>query len=165
MAFYALVSVFGYLSTFDATPEVYVERVAPWGFDVFMAVAQALVVLSLLVNTMVNYVVLRASVFGLVFENPEVTGIRYERSEGRALAASGAFTLLTGGATLCITKLSSVLAIAGGLGSVSICFVIPLIAYCRVSKRFHSDVILSIVAGSVIGVIGIMSALHPLIKH
>jgi len=74
------------------------------------------------------------------------------------------FTVLTGVITLNVSSLSTVLAIGGGLGSVSMCFIIPLIAYFCVSKTYHSDLILSMIAGGAIGVIGIISALHALIN-
>jgi len=77
VVFYILVSLFGYVSTFDSTPEVFVERIAPWGTDVFMTIAQVFIIFSLITNTMVNYVAWRGSVFGLIFENPEVAKLRY----------------------------------------------------------------------------------------
>jgi len=72
-----LVAILGYLSTFDHTPEVFVERVAPWGKDFFMTTAQILVACSLTVVSMLNYIPFRASVLNVLFTNPEVTFLRY----------------------------------------------------------------------------------------
>ncbi len=77
MVFYVLVAVLGYASTFDSTPEVFVEREAPWGKDLPMIIAQILVACSLTAVTMLNYIPLRSSVLNLMFTDPEVTFKRY----------------------------------------------------------------------------------------
>ena len=172
MVFYLLVAIFGYTSTLDATPEVFVERVAPWGTDFAMTAAQLLVICSLITVIMLNYLPLRSSVLNLFLDNPEITFRRYNsdqfinmNNKNRAVVGSAIFTIVSCVVTLFVTKLSFILAIAGGVGSVTICYILPLIAYYKTVKEKDFEVVVSVALGVIIGGIGLFSALHPLFLH
>lgn len=71
--FYIIISLLGYFSTFEETPEVFVERIAPWGTDILMIIAQIIITICLIFSIMFNYVPFRTAVYGILFSNPEVT--------------------------------------------------------------------------------------------
>ena len=77
VTFYSLIGVLGYISTFDKTPEIFVTRVAPWGKDYAMVIAQIMVTLALCANTLLSYMPFRSSVLNLTLGDTTITFRRY----------------------------------------------------------------------------------------
>ncbi len=79
LIFYVVITLAGYLSTFDATPDIVVRRPLPpgWDKDYFMVFAQVAVAAALCITIPLNFVPLRTAVFNHLFEDQKLTTKKY----------------------------------------------------------------------------------------
>jgi len=78
------------------------------------------------------------------------------------LIGSAIFTVSSCLVTLVVTRLSTVIAITGGIGAVALCYIIPLYAFYKVTPKNDCELMLSLLLGSVLIIIELIAALHPL---
>ena len=128
--FYLTIALAGYFSTYNKTPKIVLDRSIPGDdtLDMFMLVAQIVIVLVLCVAFPVNLNPLRNQVFYMLFG-------RDNYSQKESLVSTGIFIAVTCLLAIVLPNVSTVLGILGGLNSTSIQFLVPMICSIKVSGK------------------------------
>lgn len=154
--FYTLIALAGYLSTFDQTPHVVLNRRPlsddPNAHDYKLLVGSVAISFSLIFASPLNYNPFRTSLLNLIFpNNPKLTWPRVI-TISILFCSSIAFLVI-----LFADYIINVIGIIGGIGCVAICFVIPVIAYISIypEPEFKTKRIISICLGIILSIIGL----------
>ena len=139
IVFYILIAGAGYLSTFNKTSDIMIERAALPGFDpdYAMLAAAVSIILVLIAAFALNYSPARNQLMLLLFKTSEF-------SNKANFITTFCFVVLTCTAAIAYPNISSVLSIMGGLCSVSIQYLVPISAWVKLSKEkwyHHSNLI------------------------
>jgi amino acid permease len=131
--FYTLTPIFGYLSTLSNTPTVIVTRptAVEGAKDYFQILAVFAVMSVLLVKCLCMIMPFKQNVYQLIYGSSELT----TKANWTICALFCAFTCFL---SIVFPKVSAVLGIFGGISSVNICFLVPLIIYVQLSKEHDS---------------------------
>ena len=78
LTFYIVITLSGFLSTFEDTPDIIVRRepIPGWGRDYFMIFAQVAIAAALCITIPLNFAPLRTAVFNHMFTTQELTTTR-----------------------------------------------------------------------------------------
>ena len=121
LALYLCMSIPGYLSTLNNTPEIVLSRdpfTSDWKHDWF-EIACCILVLSVMVtNIVLNYIPFRNSLYYMV------TG-RENFSTTFNIICTACFQAATCSVSIVFPSVSNVLAIFGGIASVNIVYIVP----------------------------------------
>ncbi len=167
MAFYVIITLTGYLSTLDQTRDLIIDRDSPFsGTDYMMIISQLAVSLSLLIGTPLNFVPVRMALFEQIFENPQYTFPRYitRLISFSAFVSSLLFASITCVLALILPGISAVLGVVGGFGCVAIAYIVPLIAFLKVSFEQRGLSYLYIIISSCLVAIGFGAAIKTFIQ-
>lgn len=64
-----------------------------------------------------------------------------------------------------VPDITTVLSVVGGVGCVTICYIMPLLAYLSVFNHHKGKCIVFIVVGSALAAIGVASAVNGILKN
>ena len=129
LGFYSLIATIGYLSTFEKTPELVVNRDPLTGErDIWMMVARMGIYISVMVGFPVNFNPFRNSVYHLVTGNTDFS------VKANFLITTVTLVISTTVAIL-YPNIVSILSILGGFGSVFLCFFIPTTLHIKLSEH------------------------------
>ncbi|MDR3548154.1 MAG: hypothetical protein P4M11_07820 [Candidatus Pacebacteria bacterium] len=81
LAFYIVITLAGYLSNFNDTPDLIVSRAPPpgWEKDYLIIFARIAVAGAVCITIPLNFVAMRTAVFNHLFTDQELTTPRYSR--------------------------------------------------------------------------------------
>jgi len=150
--FYLTIILSGYLSSYSDTPDVIISRTVPKEFNIPVMISQILISCGLCIGIPVNYFPLRKAIFNQVFGNSQYT-------KKRAIIIAIIFSSTSCALAIVLPSISSVLSILGGFGCVTICFVVPMIAYINVLSERRAQTILSYFLCSIVIGMGIGSCM------
>jgi amino acid permease len=150
--FYLIIILSGYLSSYDKTPDVILSREVPKEFNIPVMIAQILISCGLCIGIPVNYFPLRKAIFNQTFGDSEYT-------KKRAIITAAIFSSSSCILAILLPEISSVLSILGGFGCVTICFVIPMIAYINVLHERRTQTIVSYFLCSIVIGMGLGSCM------
>jgi len=130
MFFYMIIGVAGYMSTFNYTQSIVVERKPLEGYDrdYYMLVGAACICLIMVASLPVNYHPWRYQVFIFCFGRDE-----FNQKENFMITA--VFMIFCTAVAIVFPNITSVLSILGGLCSCTMSYLIPTVAYVRMSKK------------------------------
>lgn len=130
--FYLLISIIGYLSTFDDTPPLVVNRDPLTGDrDVWMMAARLGIYISVMVGFPVNFNPYRNSLYHFLTGS---TDFSFKAN----LLITTVTLMITTTVAIVYPNIIAVLSILGGFGSVFICFFIPVTLRIKLSEhRFY----------------------------
>lgn len=77
LAFYIIIILSGYLSSYDQTPDIIIDRPGPESFKIPVFISQLLIACALCVSIPLNYVPLRTAIYNQAFGTTEYTFNRY----------------------------------------------------------------------------------------
>ena len=128
--FYAWIALAGYFSQFDKTNPIVLEREAipGQGTDYAILIAVISLIICITVTYVVNFNPWRQTFFSIVVGRDE-----FSQKENFAMTLS--FISLTSIISIVFPQITTVFSILGGLVSVSICYLIPLICHIRLSDQ------------------------------
>lgn len=129
---YILLSFSGYFSTFEGTPDVFIKRADLPGYsDKFIMVVRILLAITMTMSVAVNYNIMRMSINSMFFEaNP---------SFGADLIISVAIYAASNLLMYFVKNAGTLLSFLGGVTTVWICFVVPIIIDISISKEKKSS--------------------------
>lgn len=133
LALYITMSLAGYFSTFQNTPEIILSRQPPeinWNVDWFTTIAAILVMTVMVSNIVLNYIPFRNSLYFMS------TG-REKFSTKFNIICTVCFQVATCSVSIVFPSVSNVLAIFGGIASVNIVYIVPL--FCYLKLRHEND--------------------------
>ena len=118
---YVIMSVCGYFSTLNNTPDIVLSRDPPteeWQTDWLVTVASILVLSTMVSNIVLNYIPFRNSLYFMC------TG-KEDFSTKFNLICTACFQTATCSVSIVFPNVSNVLAIFGGIASVNIVYIVP----------------------------------------
>lgn len=150
--FYLIIILSGYLSSYSDSPDVILTRNIPKNFQIPVMIAQLLISCGLCIGIPVNFFPLRRALFNQVFGD-----LTYTKKRGFIVAII--FSVSSCILVIVLPEINSVLSILGGFGCVTICFIVPTIAYVTVLSERKVQVIISYFLCSVVIGMGLGSCL------
>ena len=130
---YVIMSLAGYFSTLNNTPEVILSRDPPteeWNTDWLQTICSILVMSTMVTNIVLNYIPFRNSLYFMS------TG-RENFSTKFNIICTVCFQAATCSVSIVFPNVSNVLAIFGGIASVNIVYIVPLVCYLKL--RHEND--------------------------
>ena len=154
MFFYMIIGVAGYMSTFNYTQSIVVERPPLEGYskDYYMLVGALAICLIMVASLPVNYHPWRYQIFIFCFNRDD-----FNQCENAIITSI--FMIFCTGVAIVFPNITSVLSILGGLCSCTMSYLIPTIAYVRMSKFkwYHHTNLLPILFFGTLTIIGYIS--------
>ena len=128
--FYLVIAVAGYLSQFNSTAQIVLERPGLPGSDTDYAllIAVVSVMACIMVAFPVNYNPFRQHFFNCVFGKEEF-------SQTENIILTTLFVAITCVVSIVFPNVKQVISIMGGLIAVSMCYLIPVICQIKLSKH------------------------------
>ena len=128
--FFSTIALAGYFSTYNKTPKIVLDRTIPGDNspDLFLVLAQLVIVMVLFVAVPLTYNALRNQTFCLFFG-------RGNFSTKENIVCTGIFISFTCFVSIVFPNLSSIIGITGGLNATSIQFLVPMICSIKVSGQ------------------------------
>mmetsp|Transcript_11438 Transcript_11438/g.11448 ORF Transcript_11438/g.11448 Transcript_11438/m.11448 type:complete len:167 (+) Transcript_11438:928-1428(+) len=118
---------FGYLSTLQLTPSVIVTRPMPFGVDYLQMIAVIAVMAVLIVKMLTCILPFKVNLYQLMYGDDNISW-----TFNLVLCIIYCFSM--GFLALMFPNIKSVLGLFGGLASVNICFLVPLVVYLNLKK-------------------------------
>lgn len=125
---YVLLPIAGYLPTLQLTPSVIVTRPMPFGKDYFQILAVFAVMIVLLVKMLANIMPFKTNLYQLMYGEGEMT-------PKANFVICSIFCVTNCYIAIVFPKIEAVLGIFGGVCSVNICFIVPLVIYINLRKE------------------------------
>jgi amino acid permease len=124
---YTSIAYFGYFSTFEKTPGIFLQRPKLPGFnDVPMAIAKVALFICLHCTMAINYNIMRMSIKSMWFSDKDITF--------KLDFIITFFTYLTCNVIVFFVKeILDIVGVLGGFSTVVICFINPIMIYLKVS--------------------------------
>ena len=128
--FFSTIALAGYFSTYNKTPKIVLDRTIPGDNspDLFLVLAQLVIVMVLFVAVPLTYNALRNQTFCLFFG-------RGNFSTKENIVCTGIFISFTCFVSIVFPNLSSIIGITGGLNATSIQFLVPMICSIKISGQ------------------------------
>ena len=128
MFFYIIIGVAGFMSTFNSTQSIVVERapLEPYKRDYYMLVGAIGICLIMVASLPVNYHPWRYQVFIFCFGRDT-----FSQKENWAITAT--FMIFCTAVAIVFPNITSVLSILGGLCSCTMSYLIPTLAYVQLN--------------------------------
>ena len=126
LALYLVMSLCGYFSTLNNTPEIVLTRAAPelgWSSDWFQVICSILVLTVMVTNIVLNYIPFRNALY-FMSTGREVFSAKFNIICTACFQASICFV------SIVFPSVSNVLAIFGGIASVNIVYIVPCKSDC-----------------------------------
>ena len=158
LIFYIIITISGYISSFENTPDIILSRKVPEVFNIPVMIAQILISCGLCIGIPVNFFPLRIAICNQLFSDTEYA---FKRAIIIAIVFSTSSCFLA----IILPSISDVLSILGGLGCVIINFIIPMIAYINVlSSERKTQTKVSLFICSIIVSMGLGSTINAVYR-
>jgi hypothetical protein len=124
--FYVMMAIFGYLSTLGDTPEIVIVRENIPGFntDYFQIAACLALLVVMIANCVTNYMPFRNNIYFMC------TGSQDVPNKWNFIITAVFFSVVVL-VSLVFPQVTKVLGIFGGITSVNICYLLPVICYIK----------------------------------
>jgi amino acid permease len=154
LVLYSAITFCGYFSTFSETKDIFLDRPDLKSFtpDYFIKAAKLTLFVCLHSTMAMNYNIMRMSYKTMIFNNSEISFIK-------DFALMVLTFLISNVTVLYVKRVTTILGTVGGICTVTICFVGPLLCRIVLSRRPHSHYknILRWVFLIVMSIVGIIS--------
>lgn len=156
---YIFISLAGYFSSLENTPEVFIDRTSPFSNDYIMTCGKILLIINLIISYIVNYLCCKISLVQLIYKTEH-----YSFKQNFILTFI-VITISTSVGTL-YSKVTDYLSIFGGLIAVVLAFLVPTLIHTKVThyNKYDWRVVIPLIYSIILTIIGWIGALLVLKK-